>query len=92
MCSSSGSNDVRDPTPSARTHKRHAHGILQQESEPRNYLWAAGESVATNASQPWNVVAGLATDARNALVARLRSVRSSTDGTELRPAGSYRCV
>ena len=92
MYSSLGSNDVHDPTSFAGTHKRHAHGILQQESQPRNYLWAAGEAVATNASQPWNVVAGLATDARNALVSRLKSVRSSTDGTELRPTGSYGCA
>lgn len=72
-------------------HRQRPHGILQQESGPRNYLAAAGEAVAVNAGQPWNVVAGLASDAGTYVLDRLRSFRSD-DGPDAESPSASRCA
>ena len=52
---------------------------MERESAPRSYLAAAGEAVATNAGQPWNVVAGLANDAGTFVLERFRGRREGQD-------------
>ena len=52
----------------------HSHGVLDPQSQAREYRNAAGGAAATNAGQPWNVVAALATDAGNAVARRMQSL------------------
>lgn len=41
----------------------HQGGVLEAEGQGRSYVAAAGEAVATNASQPWNIFAAFGRDA-----------------------------
>lgn len=52
----------------------HSHGVLDPQSQAREYRNAAGGAAATNAGQPWNVVAALANDAGNAVARRMQSL------------------
>ena len=44
-------------------HRLHHGGVLETEGQGRSYAAAAGEAVATNASQPWTVLSAIARDA-----------------------------
>ncbi|EIE21258.1 hypothetical protein COCSUDRAFT_57160 [Coccomyxa subellipsoidea C-169] len=43
--------------------RQHHGGVLETEGQGRSYAAAAGEAVATNASQPWNIFAAFGRDA-----------------------------
>ena len=57
----------------------HSHGMLDPQSQAREYRNAAGGAAATNAGQPWNVVAALANDAGAAVARRMQSLEFRRD-------------
>ena len=57
----------------------HSHGVLDPQSRAREYRNAAGGAAATNAGQPWNVVAALANDAGGALARRIQGLDFRND-------------
>lgn len=57
----------------------HTYGVLDPQSQAREYRIAAGEAAATNVDQPWNVVAALAHDAGSAVANRIQNFENRDD-------------
>ncbi|KAK9902044.1 hypothetical protein WJX75_002353 [Coccomyxa subellipsoidea] len=55
--------NTTEPSGGLPPNRLHQGGVLEAEGQGRSYVAAAGEAVATNASQPWNIFAAFGRDA-----------------------------
>ena len=58
-----------------------SHGVLEPESQAREYRMAAGGAAATSAGLAFNVVAAMASDAGQAVARRMQSLDFRDDET-----------